>query len=149
MKSRPMTLRLASSDEEIAACFPVMRQLRPHLTPESFLGRVRAQQQAGYRLAFVEDGGRPVAVAGFRVLETLASGRFLYVDDLVTLDGERSKGYGARLLRWLVDLAASEACQQLELDSGVQRKDAHRFYEREGLKVRGYHFEIPIRRPAV
>ena len=139
-----MSVRLASSDREIAACFPVMHQLRPHLTPDAFLARVRSQEQAGYRLAYVEVDGRPVAVAGFRISESLASGRFLYVDDLVTLDAERSKGRGAELLGWLLDHARTEGCQELELDSGVQRKDAHRFYEREGLKIRSYHFEIGV-----
>ena len=70
-----MSIRQADSDEEIAACFPVMHQLRPHLTPDSFRARVRSQQRAGYRLAYVEADGRPVAVAGFRILETLVSGR--------------------------------------------------------------------------
>jgi GNAT superfamily N-acetyltransferase len=140
-----MGIHLASSDQEIAACFPVVHQLRPHLTPDAFLARVRSQQPAGYRLAYLEAGGRPVAVAGFRVSECLASGRFLYVDDLVTLDAERSKGYGARLLAWLLDQARAEGCEGLELDSGIQRKNAHRFYEREGLTIRSYHFEIEIR----
>jgi GNAT superfamily N-acetyltransferase len=140
-----MGIHLASSDQEIAACFPVMHQLRPHLTPDSFLARVRSQQRAGYRLACLEVAGRPVAVAGFRVSECLSSGRFLYVDDLVTLDSERSKGHGARLLEWLLDQARKEGCQELELDSGIQRKDAHRFYQREGLAIRSYHFEIEIR----
>lgn len=139
-----MGIRLASSDQEIAACFPVMHQLRPHLTPDAFLARVRSQERAGYRLAYLEVDGRPVAVAGFRVLESLVSGRFLNVDDLVTLDSERSKGHGAELLQWLLDRARTEGCQGLELDSGVQRKDAHRFYEREGLEIRSYHFEIPV-----
>jgi GNAT superfamily N-acetyltransferase len=144
-----MSIRLASSDREIAACFPVMHQLRPHLTPDDFLARVRSQQSTGYRLAYVEADGCPVAVAGFRMLETLVSGRFLNVDDLVTLDTERSKGHGARLLRWLLGQAWAEGCQGLELDSGVQRKDAHRFYEREGLKVCAYHFQIPVVEPSV
>lgn len=143
-----MTVRLASSDQEIAACFPVMRQLRPHLTADAFLSRVRSQARAGYRLARLEVDGRPVAVAGFRIVETLVSGRILNVDDLVTLDGERSKGHGAALLRWLLRRAEAESCERLELDSGVHRKDAHRFYEREGLRVRAYHFEIPVGRPA-
>jgi GNAT superfamily N-acetyltransferase len=139
-----MGVHLASSDQEIAACFPVMHQLRPHLTPDSFLARVRSQQPAGYRLAYVEVAGRPVAVAGFRLCESLSSGRFLYVDDLVTLDAERSKGHGAELLGWLLEQARTEDCQQLELDSGTQRKDAHRFYEREGLAIRSYHFAIEL-----
>jgi len=142
---REGAIRLASSDQEIAACFPVMHQLRPHLTPETFLARVRSQEQAGYRVAYVEVAGRPRAVAGFRVSESLSSGRFLYVDDLVTLDSERSKGHGAQLLGWLLDQARREGCQQLELDSGIQRKDAHRFYQREGLAISSHHFKIEIR----
>jgi len=139
-----LAIRLASSDAEIAACFPVMHQLRPHLAAGEFLARVRAQEAGGYRLAYVEAGGRPVAVAGFRTLENLVSGRILYVDDLVTLDTERSQGHGARLLGWLVERARAEGCRRLELDSGVQRKDAHRFYQREGLALTAHHFEIGL-----
>ncbi len=126
-----------------------MRQLRPHLTPYSFLSRVRSQQEAGYRLAYVQSQGRPVAVAGFRILETLGSGRFLNVDDLVTLDTERSKGHGAHLLEWLIRWAEAESCQRLELDSAMHRKDAHRFYEREGMATSAYRFAISIGKPAV
>jgi len=144
-----MGIHLAGSDQEIAACFPVMCQLRPHLTPDAFLARVRLQERAGYRIAYLEANGRPVAVAGFRILETLVSGRFLNVDDLVTLDAERSKGHGAKLLGWLLGHARTEGCQGLELDSGVQRKDAHRFYERQGLKICAYHFEISVGKPSI
>jgi GNAT superfamily N-acetyltransferase len=142
-----MGIRVASTDEEIAACFPVMQQLRPKLTPASFLAQVRSQETAGYRLAYVESDGRPVAVAGFRILETLVSGRFLNVDDLVTFESERSKGHGARLLRGLIERAQADGCQGLELDSGVQRKDAHRFYEREGLRIVAHHFQIAVGKP--
>ncbi|MGD8690350.1 MAG: GNAT family N-acetyltransferase, partial [Gammaproteobacteria bacterium] len=44
------------------------------------------------------------------------------------------------LLDWLVGYAASNGCDQLHLDSGTQRKDAHRFYEREGLDMTSLHF---------
>jgi GNAT superfamily N-acetyltransferase len=139
-----MGIRISESDAELAACFPVMRQLRPELTLESFTAKVRAQARAGYRVAYAEVDGRPVAVAGFRVLETLVSRRLLNVDDLVTLDSERSRGHGSRLLRWLLDHARALGCDFLELDSGVQRKDAHRFYAREGLEVVAYHFAIRV-----
>lgn len=139
-----MDIKLANTDEEIAACFPVMHQLRPHLTRESFLLRVRSQEAAGYLLAYVESETGPVAVAGFRILETLGSGRFLNVDDLVTLESERSKGHGASLLRWLVRWAEAESCGRLELDSALRRKDAHRFYEREGMAASAYRFAITL-----
>ena len=135
-----MNIRIATTDADIAACFPVMRELRPHITAEQFLPRVRAQEKSGYRLAFVEHSQLVVAVAGFRISENLAWGRFLYVDDLITLPSHRSQGFGAGLLSWLREFASREGCAQLHLDSGIQRKDAHRFYEREGMAMASFHY---------
>lgn len=140
-----MLISLAATDDQIAACYPAMRTLRPHLTGTGeFVRRVRQQAGAGYRLAYVQAPEGVVAVAGFRIAENLAWGRFLYVDDLVTLPDQRSKGHGARLLAWLRERAVDEGCQQLHLDSGVQRKDAHRFYEREGMTMTSLHFAEPV-----
>jgi GNAT superfamily N-acetyltransferase len=141
-----MTIRIATTDAEIAACFPVMRELRPHVPDAAaFITRVRDQGRAGYRLAYLEDDGRPAAAAGYRIGESLSWGRFLYVDDLVTLASERSKGHGATLLAWLRDEAIREGCAELHLDSGVQRKDAHRFYDREGMTFTGHHYAVKLR----
>lgn len=139
-----MNISLANSDQEIASCHAVMRELRPHIEEKSFVSRVRSQQKYGYMLAYVQEAPVPVAVAGFRIAQSLSWGRFLYVDDLVTLPGHRSRGYGAALLAWLADFAAEQDCQQLHLDSGIQRKDAHRFYEREGMELIGYHFRKAV-----
>ncbi len=135
-----MNIAIAESDEGIVACYPVMHELRPHIGADDFLAQVRRQQAAGYRLACVEAQGEVVAVAGFRLGENLAWGRFLYVDDLVTLASRRSEGHGARLLDWLRDYGRREGCAQLHLDSGLQRTDAHRFYLREGMTKASYHF---------
>ena len=45
--------------------------------------------KGGYELLYLEEKGRIRAVAGIRFLENLASGRVLYVDDLVTDTGAR------------------------------------------------------------
>jgi hypothetical protein len=34
---------------------------------------------------------------------------------------------------------------RLQLDSGTQRKDAHAFYLREGLRIEAFHFGIVLR----
>jgi GNAT superfamily N-acetyltransferase len=135
-----MNIRIATTDSEIAACYPVMHELRPHIPEDQFLSRVRSQQKTGYQLAFVEQSDGVVVVAGFRVGENLAWGRFLYVDDLVTLPSRRSNGFGSSLLAWLREFAVKESCAQMHLDSGIQRKDAHRFYEREGMSIASLHF---------
>ena len=133
-------IRIAATNDDIARCFPVMAQLRPHLAPDEFLARVRRQMEAGYRLALIEENGSVNSVAGYRILENLAWGRFLYVDDLVTDEAARSKGHGKALLAWLAERARQEGCAQLHLDSGHHRKDAHRFYLREGMDLASYHF---------
>ncbi|WP_031460569.1 GNAT family N-acetyltransferase [Chloroflexus sp. MS-G] len=139
-----MNIFIATTDEEIAACYPVMRELRPHLTATAFVPCIRQLMAVGYQLVALVDHDEIVAVAGFRIGENLAWGRFLYVDDLVTRAERRSNGYGAILLNWLKDFAAKAHCHQLHLDSGTWRKDAHRFYEREGMQLSSFHFTCDI-----
>lgn len=93
-------------------------------------------------MAFVEDSSQVVAVAGFRISERLASGKFMYVDDLITDEENRSKGYGSRLFDWLVARAKKERCKEFELDSGVHRFDAHRFYLKKRMHITCHHFRL-------
>ncbi len=135
-------IALATEPAAIAACFPVVQQLRPHLVAAEFVARIqRMQREEGFRLAALTDAAGTVrAVAGYRFYEKLFSGKNLYVDDLVTDTAERSKGHGRALLAWLKQEAVAHGCAQLELDSGVQRFAAHRFYFRERMHISSYHF---------
>ncbi len=135
----------AESDPDILRCFPVMAQLRPHLVEAEFVARVRRMQREGFILARLEEEGAVRAVAGYRYHEKLFSGRTLYVDDLVSDPTRRSQGHGARLLAWLADQARARDCDLLELDSGVQRFDAHRFYFRERMRIASYHFSRALK----
>ncbi|MDX1950731.1 MAG: GNAT family N-acetyltransferase [Verrucomicrobiota bacterium] len=132
------------ADEQINECWPVMRQLRPHLKESEFCGLVKRQMSEGYRLSYVREEGNVMAVTGYRILHNLAWGRFCYVDDLITAEEHRSKGHGAELLRYLRKFCVEQRCERLELDSGVQRKDAHRFYLREGMEISSHHFSQRI-----
>ena len=120
----------------------------PDLDPAAFLECIERMKDEGYKLVFLADPDVR-AVAGYRKMEMLATGAVLYVDDLVTSKGQRSKGYGKQLLAWLVDEAKRLDCKYLELDSSVKRLDAHRFYERNGLARVAFHFSIPARASAV
>lgn len=141
-----MSVRIgeATTVEDIARCFSVMRELRPRFELAVFIPQVQRQQRDGYRLAFVEADGVVEACAGFRLSENLAWGRFLYVDDLVTAESARSRGHGARLMEWLIEQARSAGCAQLHLDSGVQRFAAHRFYLRERMEITSHHFGLKL-----
>ena len=138
-------IAVAGTAEEIRRCYPVMQELRTHLADErEFVERVTRQQKQGYQLAFLESDGEIHAVAGYRILDSLFSGKNLYVDDLVTRSADRSRGYGGLLIDWLAGEARKNHCETLELDSGVQRFDAHRFYFSKRMTVSSYHFRVKL-----
>jgi GNAT superfamily N-acetyltransferase len=134
----------AETAESIRRCFPVMAQLRPHLQEDEFVERVARQRDEGYRLAYLEADAQIRAVAGYRYIESLAWGRFCYVDDLVTDSGSRSRAFGRTLFDWLVARAREAGCEQFHLDSGVQRFDAHRFYLARRMAISCHHFSMSI-----
>ena len=138
-------VRKLTTDEDILAGRRVMRQLRPQITEDAYLSTVRRMMQTdGYLQAAVFEGHTVVAVAGYRFMEMLYAGKTLYVDDLNTDDTRRSRGHGKMLMEWLKNEAKSRGCVQLQLDSGVQREQTHRFYFREGLTINCYHFRIDL-----
>jgi GNAT superfamily N-acetyltransferase len=138
-----MKIQLVTTDAERFACFEVLRELRPALVRERFLEDLQRMATQGFALAAVWDPDVR-AVAGFRPMEMFSTGPILYVDDLVTASAHRGKKYGAELLAFLNVHAQSLGCQYLELDSGLQRTDAHRFYRREGLEEVALHFSKPV-----
>ncbi|HXT11466.1 MAG TPA: GNAT family N-acetyltransferase [Candidatus Angelobacter sp.] len=139
-----MSISLATNHKDIQRCFPVMAQLRPHLKETEFVERVKRQQEAGYHLAFLAEKIIVKAVAGYRFSESLSWGRFMYVDDLVTAEDSRSQGHGQKLFRWLIGQARGHKCDQLHLDSGVQRFGAHRFYLASRMDIIAHHFAMKL-----
>jgi GNAT superfamily N-acetyltransferase len=127
------------------AAFPVLAELRPHLEPQSLRDVYAEGHPQGYRFlgAFGEDG-ECLGVAGYRVLATAHVGRKLYVDDLVTASSARGGGVGKALLGELSTRARDAGCAVLDLDSGVQRHDAHRFYLRERMRISSHHFTLDL-----
>lgn len=140
-----MNILRATSDAEIEALFPVFKTLRPHLVEAEFVSRVRRQQAQGYQLIYLQEPGLVVAAAGYRVLEFLAWGKVLYLDDLITLPEKRGAGYGGALMDWLILAAREQGCDELHLDSGYQRQDAHRLYLNKGLQLGCHHFSMNLK----
>ena len=121
---------------EWPAAFALMRQLRGHLTEESFTARYReARDRDDYRLYGAFDEGGCRALLGIRRLVDLLHGPHLYIDDLVVDASVRSRGVGAALLAFAEGLAADAGGIGLRLCTGIDYEPARRFYDREGWKA--------------
>ncbi|PPF23786.1 MULTISPECIES: GNAT family N-acetyltransferase [unclassified Rathayibacter] len=135
-----MILDLEPGDARWAAALPVLRELRPHLTDELLELVLREGAPQGLRFTALLQDDRCVAVAGWRVVVNTSAIRKLYIDDLSTAAAERSHGHGAALLTALAERGRELGCSAIELDSGVQRFEAHRFYLRERMDITAHHF---------
>ena len=138
-------LRIADVDpEEFPQVLPVLRELRPHVDLDDL--REIAAEGAPQGLVFTAawEGGACVGVAGWRILALTHTRRKLYVDDLVVTATRRSSGVGSALLGHLQDRARTAGCRVIDLDSGVQRHGAHRFYLREGFDITSHHFSRDV-----
>jgi GNAT superfamily N-acetyltransferase len=118
---------------------PVHRQLRTAL-PADYEAKMERVFAGGARMCVALEGDRIAGVAVYRMYENTFSGRQLYVDDLVTDERRRSTGVGRELLGYLEHKAREAKFDNLSLDSGTQRAQAHKFYFREGMVVTSFHF---------
>ncbi|WP_028390058.1 GNAT family N-acetyltransferase [Bacillus cihuensis] len=125
-----LAIQELQTQDEFLKAFPIMSQLRTHLNENSYLELVlEAQEKEEYKLFALFDGNDIVAVIGFQPMITLYYGRFIWVCDLVTEANKRSNGYGEKLLSHVHEWAKEKNYENVALSSGLQRTDAHRFYE--------------------
>ena len=118
------------TENELRTAWPVMSQLRDQLDEERWLTLMAVMMSDGYRLlALQDDDGAILALAGIKLTTNLYYGRHIWVYELVTAESARSKGHGRAILGHVEELAAAEGCEMVALSSGLQRRDAHRFYQ--------------------
>jgi GNAT superfamily N-acetyltransferase len=121
----------------------VHRSLRTAL-PADYAGKLARVFAGGGRMCVATEGEGVVGVAVYRISENTFADVFLYVDDLVTDDTERSRGVGHTLMVHLEQVARDAGCANLVLDSGTHRHRAHRFYFREGMFITSFNFKKPL-----
>jgi len=139
-------IKIAETDEEIESCYPVMAELRPHISREDFLPQVRRQMaKSGFQLVYLTEESKIKAVAGIRIAEWLARGVSLDLEDLVASESERSKGFGGILLDWIIKYALERGCTEVRLVSHVTRFRAHQFYLKKGMILDAHFFSMPLK----
>lgn len=123
--------------------FPVITQLRPHLTEQAYLDLVSlAVKQENYRIKLLYKDEKAVSYIGYQPMITLYYGKFIWVSDLVTVEAHRSQGFGERLLSHVEEEARGEGFDGIALSSNLQRKEAHRFYEEKmGFEKASFSFK--------
>lgn len=128
--------------EELLKGFPVMKQLRTHLVEETYLNLIEDMKKEGYKIFALYVDEEVVSVAGVIKLTNLYYGKHVWINDLVTDVNQRSKKYGQTLLSFINKWAKENGCDVVALSSGLQRVEAHKFYEfKMGFDKTSYVFK--------
>jgi GNAT superfamily N-acetyltransferase len=88
-----------------------------------------------------DDDGELVGVCtAYLELNSVRFGQRCWVEDLAVDPGRRSEGIGAALLGAAEEWARDGGATHLELDTGLDRTDAQRFYERRNPATKGFSY---------
>ncbi|MEH7884339.1 GNAT family N-acetyltransferase [Bacillus sp. JJ1609] len=117
------------NNEQLLEAYPVMKQLRTDLTEETYFELLNQMKKEGYQLFALYDEEKIVSLAGLSWRTNFYNKKHIYIHDLVTDASARSRGYGESLLRYIHNWGKGNGAEFVALESGIQRKDAHRFYE--------------------
>ncbi len=136
-----MNLQQITTLAQLQACFETLLVLRPHIKNQPhWIEQILQQQKEGYQSFAITQDNQVVAYMGLRFMTTLAWGKILYIDDLVSHPSYREKGFAQQLLSHAEKLALDNDCDQIHLDSGYQRQDAHRLYLNNKFNLTSHHF---------
>ncbi|MFC5277677.1 GNAT family N-acetyltransferase [Halorubrum rubrum] len=137
-------VRELTTGPEFEAAYPILRELRDHLDRAEMEVTHERMREEGYLLFGRYDGSELVAVAGITVDTNFYLGKHVFVHDLVTTESRRSEGHGSALLSFLHEWASDRDCETVELESGLWREEAHRFYEEVGYEKYCYSFKYDL-----
>ncbi|HXH54867.1 MAG TPA: GNAT family N-acetyltransferase [Gammaproteobacteria bacterium] len=141
-----MDLKFLKTCDEVAQSFDAFFELRPHLlNKESFVAQIINQQKEGYKIIAAYKQQEVVGCVGFRILTTLAWRKILYIDDLITKEKFRNKGYSKLLLNHVIQIAREKCCEQIHLDTGYTRHLAHKVYLKEGFEFNCHHLALRLK----
>ena len=64
----------------------------------------------------------------------------MYIPELIVTEKYRNQGIGTSLINTCIFLAKEKKCHKIRLESGIQRKEAHKFYEKLGFESKSFSF---------
>ena len=64
----------------------------------------------------------------------------LYIPELIVTEKFQKKGIGIKIIDACVSLAKKKKCHKIRLESGLSRKEAHKFYKKLGFESKSFSF---------
>lgn len=127
-----ITIRQVTT-KDTSSLLPLVEQLGYKITGTDLLENIQLHLTPGYNLFVAEAHGKLSGFISVHIYRYPHLKNSLSRITALCIDAEhRNFGLGAKLLAHAEEYIKGEGCTLIELTSGIQREDAHRFYERQG-----------------
>jgi GNAT superfamily N-acetyltransferase len=135
--------------ENMHSILPLVKLLNEDKTEELLRSRLDEMLTQGYQCAGVYDtsislgtgGKKLIGISGIWIMTKLYVGKHFEPDNVVIDPEYRNKGVGELLMKWLYDYGKSQGCIATELNCYVQNIEGQKFWEKEGYKPLGIHYQ--------
>ena len=127
--------------EEVMLGFPIIHQLYSKMNKGEYEEHID-EMMAGnnYHMIGAYEGEELIGVASYWILRRFYCGRYIQIGNMVVDKNYRSKGIGAKLLKFVENKGRELGCEKYILDSYTENKKSHKLYFNEGFYVEGLHF---------
>ena len=136
-------IKLIATDQ-IFSIIPLLHSLNPVISESVLYERLSEMTGQGYRCAGMYSGDNLIGICGLWIITKYYVGKHIEPDNVVILESYRTKGLGKQLMAWVYDYAKSQGCIASELNCYVTNEKGQAFWEKEGYKKIGYHYQRPI-----
>jgi ribosomal protein S18 acetylase RimI-like enzyme len=124
--------------KELYTAYDVLKQLRIDLSYEEFEDLIYEMRDIQYKMIGIFNKDKLITYAGVNIQTNLYHRRHLFIFDLVTDEKYRGKEYGKMMLEYLHDYAKMGMCENIVLSSGLEKVQAHNFYENHGFSKKSF-----------
>ncbi|MFF2319758.1 GNAT family N-acetyltransferase [Agrobacterium sp. NPDC058088] len=147
MSSDTDTLRAAQTSDlpDLLKLYRALNPSDPVLTAQEASATFATMlAQPGLTVFLATDNGEAVATATLLIVPNLtrAARPYAFIENVVTLETLRGRGYGRAVVRHAVEAAFAANCYKVMLLTGRQRPEVHAFYESCGFVQNKTGFQI-------
>jgi GNAT superfamily N-acetyltransferase len=130
--------------EDLASILPLLRLLNPTLSENTITTRLEEMVSQGYQCAGLYYDNELIGICGLWIVTKLYVGKHIEPDNVFILPEFRRQGLGRRLFEWVYGYGLSQGCVASELNCYIANETGNAFWEQEGFKKIGYHYQKPL-----
>ncbi|WP_321372458.1 GNAT family N-acetyltransferase [uncultured Desulfuromusa sp.] len=100
-----------------------------------------------YRIYLAErETGQPVGTFALLIMDSLGhrGTPAAVLEDVVVSAADRGSGIGQQMMAFATETARGKGCKKFFFSSGINRSDAHQFYENLGFRQHGYSYYLNL-----